>query len=51
MTDFKFLEYTSGDGLVTITLNRPPYNVLDIALMEELNHALTKQPRMSRPKC
>lgn len=40
MSDFKFLEYSSGEGLVTIAINRPPYNVLDIATMEEFNHAL-----------
>ncbi len=40
MSDFKFLEYSCSEGLVTITLNRPPYNVLDIATMEELGHAL-----------
>ncbi len=40
MTDFKFVEYGVNEGLVTIAINRPPYNVLDIATMEELNHAL-----------
>jgi len=40
MSTFKFLDYRCADGLVTITINRPPYNVLDIALMEELNHAI-----------
>ena len=28
------------DGLGTITLNRPPLNVLNIAMMEEINHVL-----------
>lgn len=37
---YKFLSYELDAGLITITLDRPPYNVLDIALMEELNHAL-----------
>lgn len=37
---YKFLSYVLDAGLITITLDRPPYNVLDIALMEELNHAL-----------
>ncbi|MBI1907198.1 MAG: enoyl-CoA hydratase/isomerase family protein [Rhodocyclales bacterium] len=37
---YKFLGYELDAGLITITLDRPPYNVLDIALMEELNHAL-----------
>jgi len=40
MSDFKFLEYNASEGLVTITINRPPYNVLDIATMEELGRAL-----------
>ncbi len=40
MSEFKFLEYTASEGLVTITINRPPYNVLDIAVMQELNQAL-----------
>ncbi len=40
MTKFKFLDYTIADALITITLNRPPYNVLDIALMQELNRAI-----------
>jgi cyclohexa-1,5-dienecarbonyl-CoA hydratase len=40
VSEFKFLEYTSADALVTISINRPPYNVLDIVLMEELNRAL-----------
>ena len=40
MPDFKFLNYAADGPLLTITLNRPPHNVLDIALMEELNHAL-----------
>lgn len=33
ITEFK-------EGLGTITLNRPPVNVLNIAMMEEINHAL-----------
>jgi cyclohexa-1,5-dienecarbonyl-CoA hydratase len=40
VSEFKFLEYTASEGLVTITINRPPYNVLDIAVMQELNQAL-----------
>jgi len=37
---YQFLKYQLDAGLITITIDRPPYNVLDIALMEELNHAL-----------
>ena len=40
MEAFKFLNYTVADALATITINRPPHNVLDIAVMEELNRAL-----------
>jgi len=50
MPDFKFLETTSADGLVTLTINRPPYNVLDIALMEELNIALDVAAREGSAK-
>ena len=40
MTNYKFITYRSDNGLITITINRPPYNVLDIASMVELNTAL-----------
>jgi len=40
VSEFKFLEYTVSDGLVTIAINSPPYNVLNIAVMQELNQAL-----------
>ncbi len=40
MPDFKFLDYSVSDSLVSISLDRPPYNVLDIATMVELNQAL-----------
>ena len=30
----------SAEGLGTITLNRPPVNVLNIAMMEEINEVL-----------
>ena len=50
MSAFKFLEYGIADGLVTITLNRPPYNVLDIATMEELNRAVDQAATESTAK-
>ncbi|MFZ5511551.1 MAG: enoyl-CoA hydratase/isomerase family protein [Pseudomonadota bacterium] len=50
MPDFKFLSYGVADGLVTVTINRPPYNVLDIALMEELNLALDQAAREQTAK-
>lgn len=37
---YEFIDYTVDNGLITLTLKRPPYNVLDIALMEELNRAI-----------
>ena len=40
MVDYKYLQYVCDGSLATITINRPPHNVLDIALMEELNRAL-----------
>jgi cyclohexa-1,5-dienecarbonyl-CoA hydratase len=42
---FKSLEYRTADGLITITINRPPHNVLDIALMTELNRAVDAAAR------
>jgi cyclohexa-1,5-dienecarbonyl-CoA hydratase len=50
MPDFKFLGYGIADGLITVTINRPPYNVLDIALMEELNLALDQAAREQTAK-
>ncbi|MEW5888087.1 MAG: enoyl-CoA hydratase-related protein [Pseudomonadota bacterium] len=50
MPDFKFLSYGVADGLVTVTINRPPYNVLDIALMEELNLALDQAAKEQTAK-
>jgi cyclohexa-1,5-dienecarbonyl-CoA hydratase len=40
MTNYKFIGYRSDNGLIAITINKPPYNVLDIPLIEELNAAL-----------
>jgi cyclohexa-1,5-dienecarbonyl-CoA hydratase len=37
---FQHIETTLQDGLGTITLNRPPVNVLNIAMMEEINSVL-----------
>lgn len=38
--DFKFLEYASADGLLSITLAKPPHHILDIAMLEELVAAI-----------
>ncbi|MGB2882767.1 MAG: enoyl-CoA hydratase/isomerase family protein, partial [Rhodoferax sp.] len=40
MTDWKTITCTSVDGLATLTLNKPPFNVLDIEMMVEINAAL-----------
>ena len=37
---YKHIETVFEDGLGTITLNRPPVNVLNIAMMEEINDVL-----------
>jgi cyclohexa-1,5-dienecarbonyl-CoA hydratase len=39
-TPARFLQVAGGKGVVRITLNRPPANVLSIDLMDELNAAL-----------
>lgn len=40
MAEFNFLDYSADDGLLTITLKRPPVNVLNIAMLAELGRAL-----------
>ena len=40
MTEWKTITCTSVDGLATLTLNKPPFNVLDIEMMVEINAAL-----------
>jgi cyclohexa-1,5-dienecarbonyl-CoA hydratase len=42
MSPYKFITYSTDNGLVAITINRPPYNVLDIASMEEIGAALRR---------
>ncbi|HAP31937.1 MAG TPA: hypothetical protein DCQ14_02625, partial [Firmicutes bacterium] len=37
---YEFLKTSSGGGIIKITLNRPPVNVLTIVMMEELINAL-----------
>jgi enoyl-CoA hydratase/carnithine racemase len=36
---YEHIEVNYENGLGTITLNRPPVNVLNIAMMEEINDA------------
>ena len=42
MADFQFIAYEDQGDLLRIAINRPPYNVLDIATMEEMNAALDR---------
>ena len=37
---YEYIEVNYENGLGTITLNRPPVNILNIAMMEEINSAL-----------
>lgn len=37
---FRFIRYQAAGELATLTVDRPPFNVLDIATMEEMNAAL-----------
>lgn len=39
-TQFQFIKYAVESGLATLTINRPPFNVLDIPTMVEINAAL-----------
>ncbi|MDZ7698580.1 MAG: enoyl-CoA hydratase/isomerase family protein [Deltaproteobacteria bacterium] len=38
---YENIEAGVQDGLGTLTLNRPPVNILNIAMMEEINEVLT----------
>lgn len=40
MSDYEFLELSVANGIATVTLNRPPLNILHIAMMDELNRLL-----------
>ncbi len=39
--NYQHIEVSLTDGIGTITLNRPPVNILNIAMMEEINHVLS----------
>lgn len=41
MTPFKTIEFDIQDRVATLVLNRPPVNVLNIEMMEEIVAALT----------
>lgn len=40
MNAFEFIQWQIEDGVARLTLNRPPLNILHIAMMEEINSAL-----------
>lgn len=40
LQQFQYLKYGVTDGLATLAINRPPFNVLDIPTMCEVNDAL-----------
>lgn len=40
MPNYRFIRYDVRDDVITITIDRPPQNVLDIATMEEMGIAL-----------
>lgn len=40
LQQFQFIQYGVVDGLATLAINRPPFNVLDMATMAEVNAAL-----------
>jgi cyclohexa-1,5-dienecarbonyl-CoA hydratase len=40
MANYQFVSVTVADGLATLTINKPPVNVLDIAAMDEIEMAL-----------
>ncbi len=40
MAAYEFIELSEADGITAITLNRPPVNVMHIAMMAEINAAL-----------
>ncbi|RZI41131.1 enoyl-CoA hydratase [Herbaspirillum sp. HC18] len=42
MSEYKYITYGVADGLATLTLNKPPFNVLDIPMMVEINDALDR---------
>ncbi len=47
MSSNKYIIFEVTERVATITLNRPPYNVIDIATMDEINDALAKVEKES----
>ncbi len=44
--EFQFITFERSDKVATLTINRPPYNVLDIPTMKEMNAALAEAKEM-----
>ena len=42
--DLKNIIFERGEHTATITFNKPPLNVLDIKMMEEINSVLEESP-------
>jgi len=40
--DFEHIRFEVSDGVARLTLNKPPFNVLDIAMMREINSVLER---------
>ena len=40
--DFKNILLEKKEGVAKITINRPPYNIIDIETLEEMNQALAE---------
>jgi cyclohexa-1,5-dienecarbonyl-CoA hydratase len=40
--NYQFVSVSESDGRAVLALNRPPVNVLNIAMMQEINHALAE---------
>jgi enoyl-CoA hydratase/carnithine racemase len=38
--NYKFIQLQKEVDVVRLTLNRPPYNVMNISMLEEIGHAL-----------
>ena len=48
--EYKFIKLSKEDDLVRLTLNRPPYNVMNITMLEEIAHALDAADMMQNTK-
>lgn len=42
MKPYQFVSLKESDGLAVLTLNRPPVNILNIVMMQEISHALAE---------